>query len=162
MTTGWKKRRGGGGGLKQRGSCQNSKRKGGPLHKTDRKRSESQMGWFGDRTGRQISESFSQWKAQVSKGRQDEPRNLSCISKAVSWSLKRSRDVLASDECGIDKLLKHGSLSWSAASRVELQWEVFQATSVSLSECDDSEKTFGFLTCMFVPASNTYDSLLTL
>lgn len=31
-------------GLKRRGSCQNSKRKGGPLHKTDRKRTESQMG----------------------------------------------------------------------------------------------------------------------
>lgn len=39
MTTGEKR-----GGLNWRGSCQISKRKGGPLQKTDRKKTESQMG----------------------------------------------------------------------------------------------------------------------
>lgn len=67
----------------------------------------------------------------------------------MSKSLKRSSDVLASDECDIDKLLKHGFLSWSAASRVELQWEVLQTTSFFLSDCDDAEQTSASLPSMF-------------
>lgn len=98
---------------------------------------------------------------QVFKGRQDEPWNLCCISKAVSMSLKYSSDVLASDECDIDKLLKHGLLSLSAASRVGLQWEVFQTRLFFFyhTVMMQSRLLVFFLVCL-CPRRSAHDSYL--
>lgn len=62
------------------------------------------------RTGSQIRDIAMKNRIHrlVFKGRRDEPQHLRCISKAASKSLKHSSDVLVSDECDIDKLLKLG------------------------------------------------------
>lgn len=88
------------------------------------------------------------YEKQVFKGRRNEPRNVSCISKAACNSLKCSRDILASDECDIDKLLKHGLNSQSADSKAELEWEVFETECLSQSGYDHSEQTFSSSLCI--------------
>lgn len=127
------------GGLQHKGRCQMSKWKGGSFQKTE---TGLKVRWDDLETGLGFTWENCNEK-QVFKGRRNEPRNLSCISKAVCNSLKCSRDILASDECDIDKLLKHGLNSRSADSRAELQWEVFETASFSQSDYDDSKQTFG-------------------
>lgn len=101
----------------KRGSCQVWKRRGCPLQRRDRNGTGSRRGWCEDRNQIHFRDSGSKRKKKSLgfKGREDEPWNLCCISKAASAaSLKRSSDSAATDECVALQTAKY--VPWTSPS----------------------------------------------